>query len=204
MDTTRGSSRRESARTCASGTKRFSLRLAAEDEIDSSPQRGSEDVYEKVFEKGTPRNNQPNAFDVQPTQPSASQFRFSARRVDVDKVNRIFYPVGRHRRTHQMCTHIVFRVSSHWGVSMSYYERSLMDAPHHFSALLSFALFVRRRYTTSKEGFFIGDTSRRLERSAEREGDFFFHYCRRRRRHRKRFRFGKRNEDLKFAFQSTL
>ena len=64
---------------------------------------------------------------------------------------------------------------------------------HHFSALLSFALFVRRRYTTSKEFFFIGDTSRRLERSAEREGDFFFH-CRRRRRHRKRFRFGKRNE----------
>ena len=117
VDTTRGSSRRERARTCASGTKRGSLRLAAEDEIDSSPQRGSEDVYEKVFEKGTPRNNQPNAFDVQPTQRSASsQFRFSARRVDVDKVDRIVNPVGRHRRTHQMCTHVVFRVSSHIGV----------------------------------------------------------------------------------------
>ena len=41
--------------------------------VDSWVNAGACAGREKVFEKGTPRNNRPNAFDVQPTQPSASQ-----------------------------------------------------------------------------------------------------------------------------------
>ena len=64
----------------------------------------------KYVKKGT-RNNRPNAFDVQPTQPSASQqFRFLARRVDVDNRRSYSTPeLGDEDKAHtNVCTHILF------------------------------------------------------------------------------------------------
>ena len=84
MDTTRGFSRRESARTRASGTKRFSLRRleAAEDDVERlrCETRGNEDVYEKACEKRHAHDAEDCFFDVQRTQHQARRHDSGFRR----------------------------------------------------------------------------------------------------------------------------
>ena len=60
------------------------------------------------------------------------------------------------------------------------------------------ALFVRRRHTTSKEGFLLA-TTRVVVSRAKRRARRGISLSAEEETSRKRFRFGKRNEDLKFA-----